>query len=51
MASRVSKYGSVASSTGVFVLPIRATYTMRMQSNIYVNKAPIPSSNQCVFSF
>ncbi len=38
-------------SVGTYVLPIRASYTMRMQSNLYVSKAPIPESNQCVVPF
>ncbi|MCY1081013.1 TadE/TadG family type IV pilus assembly protein [Archangium lansingense] len=39
-----SKYISAASN-GKYVLPIRAAYTMRMQSNVFVNQ--LPSSNQC----
>lgn len=39
----------LAASMGAYVLPIRATYTMRMQSNIYLSKAPIPAANECIF--
>jgi hypothetical protein len=40
-----SKYEAAASS-GAYVLPIRAAYTMRMQSNIYTSQ--LPSSNACL---
>lgn len=40
-----SKYENAASS-GVYVLPIRAAYTMRMQSNLYVSQ--LPSNNACL---
>lgn len=40
------KYWQLAQQ-GLYVLPIRATYTMRMQSNIYASN--LPSSNQCLF--
>ncbi|WP_224364604.1 TadE/TadG family type IV pilus assembly protein [Hyalangium versicolor] len=40
-----AKYESAA-SRGAYVLPIRAAYTMRMQSNIYVSQ--LPSSNSCL---
>ncbi len=40
-----SKYETAASS-GAYVLPIRAAYTMRMQSNIYASQ--LPSSNECL---
>ncbi len=39
-----SKYVSAAQN-GKYVLPIRAAYTMRMQSNVFVKE--LPSSNQC----
>lgn len=42
--SQQSKYVAAASS-GKYVLPIRAAYTMRMQSNVYVKE--LPSSNTC----
>ncbi|MFL5320959.1 MAG: TadE/TadG family type IV pilus assembly protein [Myxococcaceae bacterium] len=39
----------VPAMMGVYLIPIRATYTMRMQSNLYKNK--LPTSSQCKFSF
>ena len=39
-----SKYISAADK-GIYVLPIRAAYTMRMQSNVFVKD--MPSSNKC----
>jgi hypothetical protein len=36
-----------AARRGVYVLPIRAAYTLRMQSNIYVNEARLPEANTC----
>ncbi|WP_047862913.1 TadE/TadG family type IV pilus assembly protein [Archangium gephyra] len=39
-----AKYISAAKK-GKYVLPIRAAYTMRMQSNVFVKE--LPSSNQC----
>lgn len=35
----------------VYALPIRATYAMRMQSNLFVNQSPIPTENKCVVPF
>lgn len=35
-----------AANKGVYILPIRAAYTMRMQSNLYA--ALLPESNQCL---
>jgi hypothetical protein len=41
------------SEHGVYAQPIRATYTMRMQSNLYPRRPgyELPGSNQCVFLF
>ncbi|WNG40256.1 pilus assembly protein [Archangium minus] len=39
-----SKY-TAAANKGLYVLPIRAAYTMRMQSNVFVKE--LPSSNTC----
>jgi hypothetical protein len=36
---------------GLYILPIRATYTMRMQSNLFPGIKPLPKSNACVFAF
>lgn len=44
-----SDYVTAARSQHVYIIPIRQTYTMRMQSNIYVTKAPLPSKNNCIF--
>lgn len=44
-----ARYNSAAAG-GVYITPIRATYTMRMQSNLYPQANPLPSDNQCVFS-
>lgn len=40
-----------AADQKVYVIPIRATYTMRMQSNLYLGKNKLPGSNTCLFSF
>lgn len=40
-----------AAGQKVYVVPIRATYTMRMQSNLYLGKNKLPESNTCLFSF
>jgi hypothetical protein len=37
-----------AASSGVYVMPIRATYTMRMQSNLFPQANPLPENNECV---
>ena len=39
------KYAGLAHS-GIYVIPIRANYTMRMQSNIYLGN--LPKKNRCV---
>ena len=40
-----------AAAQDIFIMPIRATYTMRMQSNFYLNKHSLPEKNVCVFPF
>ncbi|NVJ18387.1 TadE/TadG family type IV pilus assembly protein [Myxococcus sp. AM010] len=40
-----------AAAQRIFISPIRATYTMRMQSNFFLNRAALPGSNECVFPF
>ncbi len=40
-----------AAGRRIYVAPIRATYTMRMQSNFFLNRAALPGSNECVFPF
>ncbi|QDE88470.1 hypothetical protein BHS06_05535 [Myxococcus xanthus] len=40
-----------AAAQKVYITPIRATYTMRMQSNFFLNRAALPGSNECVFPF
>jgi hypothetical protein len=40
-----------AASRGLYILPIRATYTMRMQSNFFLSKNALPESNKCLFAF
>lgn len=42
--SMQSKY-EAAAKKGLYILPIRAAYTMRMQSNVFVKD--LPSSNEC----
>lgn len=37
-----------AAQNNVFIVPIRTTYAMRMQSNIFWNKFPLPTENKCV---
>lgn len=34
---------------GLYIIPIRATYTMRMQSNIFTDQ--LPTENKCKFTF
>jgi hypothetical protein len=40
-----------AAARRIYIMPIRATYTMRMQSNFYLNRNALPESNECVFPF
>jgi hypothetical protein len=40
-----------AAAQRIYIMPIRATYTMRMQSNFYLNTRSLPESNECVFPF
>lgn len=40
-----------AAAQDVYIMPIRATYTMRMQSNFYLNKNSLPEKNLCKFPF
>lgn len=40
-------YWELAKQKKIYVLPIRATYAMRMQSNLYVKN--LPGSNECQF--
>lgn len=47
-ATNSDKYWQLAQK-GLYVLPIRATYTMRMQSNLYASN--LPESNECVFAW
>ncbi|RKH12714.1 pilus assembly protein [Corallococcus praedator] len=50
MLGSAGKYDAAAQNS-VYILPIRATYTMRMQSNFYLGANPLPDTNKCVFSF
>jgi hypothetical protein len=43
-----------AANQRLYILPIRATYIMRMHSNLYLTKTDLPDSyltNKCTFSF
>ncbi|XSF15169.1 TadE/TadG family type IV pilus assembly protein [Myxococcus faecalis] len=40
-----------AAGQGIYIAPIRATYTMRMQSNLYLNTDDVPARNECLFPF
>lgn len=40
-----------AAANRIYISPIRATYTMRMQSNFFLTRAALPGSNECVFPF
>ncbi|QSQ20080.1 pilus assembly protein [Pyxidicoccus parkwayensis] len=40
-----------AAAQDVYIMPIRATYTMRMQSNYYLNTNSLPERNECKFPF
>lgn len=45
---------TMAGMAGIYAIPIRATYTMRMQSNIFTAELPpgqSPAGNPCKFSF
>jgi hypothetical protein len=42
---------SLLASKRVYVMPLRRNYTMRMQSNIFVNEAPLPEENECIIPF
>ena len=52
-AARADPYLQFAQSHKIYVLPIRAAYEMRMQSNFFPNKAgfELPASNDCVVFF
>lgn len=39
-----------AAGQGIYIAPIRATYTMRMQSNLVLDNG-IPERNECIFPF
>lgn len=43
-------YDALASS-GVYVMPIRANYVLRMQSSLFPIHTPLPKKNECVFPF
>lgn len=51
LPARNDEYARLAREQKLYVLPIRANYAMRMQSNIYVTRAPIPQRNECVIPF
>ncbi|WP_223642473.1 TadE/TadG family type IV pilus assembly protein [Corallococcus sp. EGB] len=43
-----------AAAQKIYILPIRATYIMRMQSNLYLSNSNLPDSyltNKCTFTF
>lgn len=44
-------YNMLARARSLYILPIRATYTMRMQSNFSLRDNTLPTSNRCVFMF
>lgn len=54
-ATEVVRHGSdfarynLAANMGVYAIPIRANYTMRMMSNVFPNR--LPEKNQCVIPF
>ncbi|MCY1044241.1 pilus assembly protein [Corallococcus sp. bb12-1] len=50
MLGSAAQYDAAAQNS-TYILPIRATYTMRMQSNFYLGANPLPASNECVFNF
>ncbi|RKH56448.1 TadE/TadG family type IV pilus assembly protein [Corallococcus aberystwythensis] len=47
---RMSAYDSAAGNK-IYILPIRATYNMRMHSNFYLTQKALPEDNQCIFPF
>ncbi|MHB8874332.1 MAG: pilus assembly protein, partial [Myxococcaceae bacterium] len=51
LVEKANQYTQIAKDKKIYIMPIRATYTMRMQSAIFVNQAPIPSDNLCIFPF
>lgn len=46
--SRQANQVRMASAQGVYVLPINVSYAMRMQSNFFLRRYPLPSSNECI---
>jgi hypothetical protein len=38
----------MASQQRVYVLPINVSYAMRMQSNFFLQRYPMPTSNECI---
>ncbi len=48
--AEAGKYDAAASQ-GLYIMPIRATYTMRMQSNYFLTRNALPERNECYFSF
>lgn len=36
---------------GIYIIPIRATYAMRMQSDLYPNGPDLPAANNCVIPY
>ncbi|MFY2557012.1 TadE/TadG family type IV pilus assembly protein [Corallococcus terminator] len=40
-----------AASQGMYIAPIRASYNMRMQSNLYLDTDDVPPRNECLFPF
>lgn len=50
VTKKMAAYDSAARNK-LYILPIRATYTMRMHSNFYITQKALPESNECVFPF
>ncbi|RYZ38162.1 MAG: pilus assembly protein [Myxococcaceae bacterium] len=40
-----------AAQNKLYILPIRATYIMRMHSNFYLTQKALPDENKCTFTF
>ncbi|NOK39246.1 pilus assembly protein [Corallococcus exercitus] len=50
IVKKMSKYDAAANNK-LYILPIRATYIMRMHSNLYLTQKELPEENECIFPF
>ena len=50
MVKKMAQYDAAADNK-LYILPIRATYIMRMHSNLYLTQKALPEDNECIFPF